>query len=150
MQWCCLSRRTTLCTGPPRTLWMLGSAWEADRLRRAVITHLTTSRCEGGSKRGSGARTITWTWVVRGHGLPEKNERVGVCLPVFVCEREGRAEGPFGSTSQDCQRRALLIACWCEGRDLKKKKKKERKKINSVETALFGPQGSPQHHRDPR
>lgn len=79
---------------------------------------------------------------------PRKNvECVGVCvcLPVFVCEREGRAGASFGGTSQDCQRestanRLLMWRTWF---------KKKWKKINSVETALFGPQGSPSNTETP-
>lgn len=104
MQWCCLSLRTTLCTGPPRTLWMLGWAWEVDRLRRAIFTRLTTSRPESGSgkKRVDRSKETEWTWVVRGHGSQEEFIRTFkiewvcgcvcsvVCLHECVKERRGR------------------------------------------------------------
>lgn len=130
MQWCCLSRRTTLCTGPPRTLWMLGSAWEVDPRRLAVITHLTTSRCERERKWEEDNRVDMSSERSR---TPGKNECVGVCLPVFVYESGGRAGVHFGGASHDCHRestanRLLMWRTWF------KKKKNERKKINSVET----------------
>lgn len=128
MQWCCLSRRTTLCTGPPRTLWMLGSAWEVDPRRLAVITHLTTSRCERERKWEEDNRVDMSSERSR---TPGKNECVGVCLPVFVYESGGRAGVHFGGASHDCHRestanRLLMWRTWFQ--------KKKWKKINSVET----------------
>lgn len=74
---------------------------------------------------------------------PGKNECVGlfVCVCVFACicvrELESILEAPHKTVIE----KALLIACWCEGRDLKKKKIKEnQQRWNS---ASFGPGGSP-------
>lgn len=83
------------------------------------------------SERGSGKRTIEWTWVVRGHGLPERMS-VLVCVCLYLCTRaEGELESILEAPHMTVIEKALLIACWCEGRDFKKKK---WKKINSIET----------------
>lgn len=145
MQWCCLSRRTTLCTGPPRTLWMLGSAWEVDPRRLAVITHLTTSRCERERKWEEDNRVDMSSERSR---TPGKNECVGVCLPVFVYESGGRAGVHFGGASHDCHRestanRLLMWRTWFK----KKKKKENQQRWNS---ASFGPQGSPSTTETPQ
>lgn len=146
MQWCCLSRRTTLCTGPPRTLWMLGSAWEVDPRRLAVITHLTTSRCERERKWEEDNRVDMSSERSR---TPGKNECVGVCVCLYLCTRaEGELESILDAPHMTVIEKALLIACWCEGRDFKKKRKKEnQQRWNS---ASFGPQGSPSTTETPQ
>lgn len=95
-----------------------------------------------GSKRGSWKEDNRVDRSSERTRTPRKNvECVGVCVCVclYLCVSEkGEREPLLEAPHKTVREKALLIACWCEGRDLKK-----WKKINSVETALFGPQGSP-------
>lgn len=103
------------------------------------------------SERGGGKRTIEWTWVVRGHGLPERmSVCVGVCLPVFVYESGGRAGVHFGGASHDCHRestanRLLMWRTWFK----KKKKQMKERKSTALKLCIFRSTRLPQHHRDP-
>lgn len=80
---------------------------------------------------------------------PRKNECVVVCVCLYLCVSEkGDLESLSEAPHQTVREKALLIACWCEGRDLKEQKK-ERKSTVLISCIIWSKRLS-QHHRDPR